>query len=260
MARANRKKLEIDPTIHYELFGFDGDGYDVNIPFWSVIDFVSENNKGMIYRGDYNAAYNTPHLDSTNFVLSGSINPTSSRVVTGVGTLFTTEIVAGDTILVSGETRVVYEVTNNLKLIISEAFSDNVNDLTPERIRAAISTQVGDFYTVKGSGSFYSRGVKDDDLLIVKEADTQTEEGWNIFSNNKEAIDLNTDKVSDLHYTHDQGVPALEWVVSHNLGKYPSVLVVDSAKSIVAGQVTYTDLNTIKITFNASFSGSAYIN
>ena len=66
--------------------------------------------------------------------------------------------------------------------------------------------------------------------------------------------------IEDLHYTHDQGIPSKVWTVFHGLNKYPSVLVVDTAKSVVTGDIVYTDSNNIIITFNASFSGSAYIN
>jgi hypothetical protein len=66
--------------------------------------------------------------------------------------------------------------------------------------------------------------------------------------------------IEDLTYIHDQGIPSLEWEVSHDLDKYPSAVAVDSAGSVVVGQVEYIDLNNIKITFNASFSGTAYIN
>ena len=66
--------------------------------------------------------------------------------------------------------------------------------------------------------------------------------------------------IEDLHYTHDQGMPSLVWTVNHNLSKYPSAAAVDTAKSVVMGQVDYIDLNNLTITFNASFSGEAYIN
>ena len=66
--------------------------------------------------------------------------------------------------------------------------------------------------------------------------------------------------IEDLHYAHDQGVPSLVWTVNHNLGKYPSAAAVDTAGSVVMGQVDYIDTNNITITFNASFSGVAYIN
>ena len=64
----------------------------------------------------------------------------------------------------------------------------------------------------------------------------------------------------DLNYVHDQGVASATWSVSHNLGKLPSVTVVDTAGSVVVGDVSYTDNNNLIVTFNNSFSGEAYIN
>lgn len=66
--------------------------------------------------------------------------------------------------------------------------------------------------------------------------------------------------IEDLHYAHDQGIPSTIWTVNHNLGKYPAAAAVDTAGSVVMGQVDYLDTNNITITFNASFSGVAYIN
>jgi type IV secretory pathway protease TraF len=66
--------------------------------------------------------------------------------------------------------------------------------------------------------------------------------------------------IEDKHYAHDQGIPSIVWSITHGLNKYPSVLAVDTANSVVVGQIEYIDLNNIKITFNASFSGSAYLN
>lgn len=62
------------------------------------------------------------------------------------------------------------------------------------------------------------------------------------------------------NYVHDQGVAAATWSIAHGLGKYPSVMVVDSANSVVVGEIEYTDTNNIVITFNAGFSGHAYLN
>jgi hypothetical protein len=64
----------------------------------------------------------------------------------------------------------------------------------------------------------------------------------------------------DVNYVHDQGVASATWSVSHNLGKLPSVTVVDTAGSVVVGDISYTDNNNLTVTFNASFSGEAYIN
>ena len=47
---------------------------------------------------------------------------------------------------------------------------------------------------------------------------------------------------------------------SKNLGKFPSVSVVDSANDEVIGEVTYIDTNSLTIKFTAAFSGKAYLN
>ena len=64
----------------------------------------------------------------------------------------------------------------------------------------------------------------------------------------------------DLSYVHDQSVASKKWEIHHNLKKYPSVTVVDSAGSTVIGDVNYTDLNSLIVTFSSEFSGVAYLN
>lgn len=66
--------------------------------------------------------------------------------------------------------------------------------------------------------------------------------------------------VADLRYRHIQDAAALEWTVTHNLGKYPSVTVIDSGGSQVHGDVEYVNLNTLVIRFSAAFGGEAHLN
>jgi hypothetical protein len=68
------------------------------------------------------------------------------------------------------------------------------------------------------------------------------------------------DIVQDKSFKFDQGIPNTVWTVNHNLNKFPSVSVVDSAKNIVTGHIQYIDLDKLLITFNASFSGTAFLN
>jgi hypothetical protein len=65
--------------------------------------------------------------------------------------------------------------------------------------------------------------------------------------------------VPSIAYTHTQMGVASIWFVVHNLGFYPTVTVIDSGGSIVEGEITYTSLNTLTLTFTAGFSGSAYL-
>lgn len=70
----------------------------------------------------------------------------------------------------------------------------------------------------------------------------------------------NIDDISDGNYIHDQGLSSATWAINHGLGKRVSVSVVDTADTQVFGEVSYIDNNNIIITFNASFSGKAYLN
>ena len=66
--------------------------------------------------------------------------------------------------------------------------------------------------------------------------------------------------IQDLNYVYYQSTASDTWTVEHNLGKYPSVTVVDNHGDIVLTDVNYIDPNTVEIVFNGAFSGKAYIN
>ena len=57
-----------------------------------------------------------------------------------------------------------------------------------------------------------------------------------------------------------QAVADTVWNVNHNLGKFPSISVVDTANTVVTGQYEYTDNNNVILTFSAGFAGKAYLN
>ena len=63
---------------------------------------------------------------------SQGIDPTASTTVTGIGTVFLSELSVGDEIVVSGETRIVSAIASDTSLTVSVAFSNNSNDTTPD--------------------------------------------------------------------------------------------------------------------------------
>ena len=65
---------------------------------------------------------------------------------------------------------------------------------------------------------------------------------------------------TDANYVHDQGVAAAEWVVTHNLNKFCSVTVVDTANTVVIGEIEYNSANQATLTFQSAFAGKAYFN
>jgi hypothetical protein len=70
--------------------------------------------------------------DGATFTLTGSIDPTASTTVTGVSTLFLSEVSVGDEILVSAETRTVSTIESDTVLTVSSATSNNGNDTSPD--------------------------------------------------------------------------------------------------------------------------------
>lgn len=66
--------------------------------------------------------------------------------------------------------------------------------------------------------------------------------------------------VNDKNYIHNQVVASDTWQIQHNLGKFPSVSIVDSGDNLVVGEVKYIDSNNVLITFTSVFSGKAYLN
>ena len=64
----------------------------------------------------------------------------------------------------------------------------------------------------------------------------------------------------DANFVFTQGTPSDTWNITHNLGKFCSVTVVDTSKQIVIGDITYVNNNSLTITFSAPFSGEAFLN
>ena len=81
-----------------------------------------------------------------------------------------------------------------------------------------------------------------------------------LINNDLAQEDTVTSIIQDKNYIHTQSSSATTWVVTHSLAKYPSVEVVDSAGTVVVGQVDYDSLNQVTLTFNSTFSGKAYFN
>ena len=66
------------------------------------------------------------------FKLTGTIDPIADPTVTGVGTLFLTEVQVGDEIIVTGETRTVASITDTTNLEVTVATTNSANDTTPD--------------------------------------------------------------------------------------------------------------------------------
>ena len=71
--------------------------------------------------------------------------------------------------------------------------------------------------------------------------------------------------IGDITFTHNQNTTSNTCTITHNLNRFPSVTVVDSADTIVYGTVVYNSANQLTITFfegssALAFQGKAYLN
>ena len=61
-------------------------------------------------------------------------------------------------------------------------------------------------------------------------------------------------------FVFTQGVPATTWNIQHDLGKFPSVSVINNNNVVINGEVIYIDNNNVQLNFSAGFTGKAYLN
>ena len=120
---------------------------------------------------------------------------------------------------------------------------DNKTYMTPLRTKQAIQANKS------GGGSGTSNY---NDLENKPKINNVTLEG------NKTSSELGL--TGDKHFTYIKSTPDSVWDITHDLDKYPSVTVVDSAGSVVMGDITYTSKSALTVTFSAAFSGKAYLN
>lgn len=94
----------------------------------------------------------------------------------------------------------------------------------------------GDIYIDSDDGSFYG----------PKQDGSWPEEPAYILSQTRREV-----------YT--QGSASAVWTITHALGGRPAVTVVDSAGTVVIGEVSYNSDSEVTITFTSPFSGAAYL-
>ena len=63
----------------------------------------------------------------------------------------------------------------------------------------------------------------------------------------------------DKDFTHVQNTASATWAITHNLNKFPSV-VIKIGTAIVQAEVNHINKNSLTISFNGSNSGTAYMN
>jgi hypothetical protein len=87
-----------------------------------------------------------------------------------------------------------------------------------------------------------------DGQVLTKLSSTDSDADW-------ETISFVDDKTFKQDFTNTNSV-----IVTHNLGKYPAVMVINSAGDEVFGDINYVSASLVVVSFSASFSGSVLCN
>lgn len=60
-------------------------------------------------------------------------------------------------------------------------------------------------------------------------------------------------------YVHTQAVPSSVWTISHGLGFFPNVTVLDTLGRPAEGDPAYPSVDTLILTFSAALTGQAFL-
>lgn len=61
-----------------------------------------------------------------------------------------------------------------------------------------------------------------------------------------------------LYFAYEQLVSSDNWIIDHNLGIFPSVMIVDSGNTVIEPDIIYLNENQVQIQFGSPTSGKAY--
>ena len=68
------------------------------------------------------------------------------------------------------------------------------------------------------------------------------------------------DVTSDRHFSHEWVTPTTQITITHNLGKHPSVTVIDTGGNEFVCAVEHIDNSSVTLTFSQAIRGTAYFN
>lgn len=231
MPRINNIGLDTDVTKDDKLLGSDSGGATKSYTLKNISKFFKDSNAAGI-AGQFTYQYKTSGL------VSGTMGVTFSS-----GSTFQNATSIKVSKFIYGET------TNSSENLLSIFSSGQI---------LIVDVDDQDNYAIYESGVVTQDGGSDFyDISLT----TPTKYNGS-FTNEKIYAIISIGSGSDKSYVHTQGSASTTWNVSHGLGKFPSVTVVDVNNVQGYGVVTHTDDNNLTVTFPAGSpaAGKAYCN
>lgn len=98
------------------------------------------------------------------------------------------------------------------------------------------------------------------EALDESDAKIQTEKEERIAADADLQEQIDNIDVTDDTFVYEQGIASDVWVITHNLNKYPSITLVDSAGTVFKAKEKYNNANQITVYLNGATTGKAYLN
>ena len=135
--------------------------------------------------------------------------------------------------------------------------SVTVSETTSNTVSVVAATVVND--AGASSNLLYSTGVPSNSLGSEGDfyIDTSAGKLWGPKGGSSWASDPMS--LIPKRFTHTQSTTSSSWTISHTLDGFPSVTVVDSAGTVVVGEVSYNSTSSVTVSFESAFSGKAYL-
>lgn len=233
MPRINNIGLDTDVTKDDKLLGSDSGGATKSYTLKNISKFFKDSNAAGI-AGQFTYQYKTSGL------VSGTMGVTFSS-----GSTFQNATSIKVSKFIYGET------TNS---------SENVLDILSSKQILIVDVEDQDNYAIYNSGTVTQDGSSDFyDISLT----TPTKFNGS-FTNEKFYAIISIGGGADKNKTFDdyfeQAQAANPWVVTHGLGKFPSVTVVNRNNVEVQAEVTHNNDNQVTITFSGATAGKAYFN
>lgn len=140
-------------------------------------------------------------------------------------------------------------VAEELAILADAITSTQVTEEVIKQIVEAIQGKIDSNQGIENAGKFM--GVNDQGKVVPRDVP-------GISPESVKTIEKMTKLLENNQIEH--GAASDLWVVTHNLGMYPNVTVVDSTKTPIIGEVTYVSENQLVIRFNTKVSGTVYLN
>ena len=233
MPRINNIGLDTDVTKDDKLLGSDSGGATKSYTLKNISKFFKDSNAAGI-AGQFTYQYKTSGL------VSGTMGITFSS-----GSTFQNATSIKVSKFIYGET------TNS---------SENILDILSSKQILIVDVEDQDNYAIYNSGTVTQDGSSDFyDISLT----TPTKFNGS-FTNEKFyaiiSIGGGADKNKIFDDYFEQAQAANPWVITHGLGKFPSVTVVNRNNVEVQAKVTHNNDNQVTITFSGATAGKAYFN